>query len=169
MKPARDLTSLEVLEIAIRSEMDAAALYRKMGKLIKNKDLKARLARLESEEKKHRALFEGIYAKMFPETELKVPKKSFIPIVTTALSDDLPVKQLFQAAMEAEKVSERFYKDLAKRSTDLHGSSMMMYLANVERGHYDLLKNELEFIEAFPEYYDSEYFNFGDDMIHLGP
>jgi len=122
LKLARDLTSLEVLEIAIRAKMDSAALYRKMGNMVRNKNLQARLAHLESEEKKQRAALERLFEKMFPETEPKLPRQSFTPVVTTALNDDVSVKELIHAAMESEKVSELFYRDLARKSTDIHGS-----------------------------------------------
>jgi rubrerythrin len=169
MKPARDLTALEVLEIAIKAEIDAAAMYRKMIDMVANKDLKNRLLYLENEEKGHRALFEREYKKKFPDVELDLPKKSAVPSVEEALHKEMSLKELFEIAMQAERLSEDFYKELAEISDDLQATATYQYLARVEHGHYDLLKNELEFLKQFPEYYQSEYFNFDDDAYHVGP
>lgn len=169
MKPARDLTTLEVLEIAIKAEIDAAAMYRKMIKMVKNKDLKNRLAFLENEEKAHRALFEREYKAKFPDVDLEVPKKSSVPSVEEALHKDLSLKELFEVAMEAELLSEKFYSELAQVSSDLQATATYKYLARVEHGHYDMLENELNYLKQFPEYYQSEYFNFDDNAYHVGP
>ena len=153
MKPARDLTNLEVLEIAIKAEVDAAAMYRKMAKMVKNKDLKNRLLYLENEENGHQALFERMYKKQFPDVELDLPKVSAVPSVEDALHKEMGLKKLFEIAMEAELLSEKFYNELAEISQDLQATTTYRYLARVEHGHFDLLKNELEFLKKFPEYY----------------
>ena len=169
MKPAKDLTSLEVLEIAIKAEIDAAAMYRKMVGLVTNKDLRNRLLYLENEEKAHRALFEREYKAKFADVELELPKQSMVPSVEEALKKELSLKELFAVAMTAEQLSEKFYNDLAEISQDLQATAMYQYLAKTEHGHYELLRNELEFLKQFPQYYQSEYFNFDDDAYHVGP
>jgi len=169
MKPAKDLTNLEVLEFAIKAEIDAAAMYRKMAAMVTNKDLKNRLLYLENEEKSHRALFERQYKTQFPDVKLDLPKQSVVPSVEDALNKEMSLKELFEVAMEAEQLSEKFYTDLAAISQDLQATTTYQYLARVEHGHFDLLKNELEFLKQFPEYYQSEYFNFDDDAYHVGP
>jgi rubrerythrin len=169
MKPAKDLTNLEVLEIAIKAEIHAAEMYRKMIDMVKNRDLKAKLQFLENEEKSHRALFEREYKAKFPDVDLDLPKESMVPSVEEALHKDLSLKELFEIAMEAERMSEKFYGELAEVSSDLQATATYKYLARVEHGHYDLLKNELEYIKQFPEYHQSEYFGFDDDAYHVGP
>ncbi len=169
MKPAKDLTNLEVLEIAIKAEIDAAAMYRKMVEMVTNKELKNRLLYLENEEKGHQAMFERQYQKDFPDVELDLPKKSAVPSVEEALHKKMALKELFEIAMEAEQLSEKFYTELAEVAQDIQATTTYRYLARIEHGHYDLLKNELEFLKQFPEYYQTEYFNFDDDAYHVGP
>ena len=53
MTPERDFTTLEVLSIAIKSEIEAIKLYNRMKDLTKNEDLKSKLDFLISQEKQH--------------------------------------------------------------------------------------------------------------------
>ena len=169
MKPARDLTSLEVLEMAIKSEIEAAKLYRRIRGMVANRELKSRLSFLEKEEKSHRKLFEAAYARAYPEIDPKMSRKSFVPSVEDAIKSKMTIAELFGIAMDAEKMSEKFYADLSKSSLDIQAASMLSYLANVEHGHFELLRNELELLRRYPDYYQSEFYNFGDGLIHVGP
>ena len=164
-----DLTSLEVLGIAIRSEIEAAKLYERMEKKVVNVDLKEKLKFLKVEEEKHRAIFEDLFQKKYPDVELKVPEKSIVPMMDVALEKDMAVEKLFEVAMKAEKISEDFYADLAKKSKDASGTSMLNYLSGIERGHYNLLKNEYEMVVEFPAYAETEEFLMGERFIHVGP
>lgn len=164
-----DLTSLEVLGMAVKAEIESAQLYHMMSKRVKNRVVRSKLAFLEGEEEKHRALLEDLYAKTFPQAPLSLPETSPIPPVTRALKKELTLKKLFQVAMEAEQKSEAFYAHLAAEIKDPTGKSMLSYLSQMERGHYQLLKGEYEVVVAYPDYFDKEEFLFGDHMIHLGP
>ncbi|MDZ7262073.1 MAG: hypothetical protein ONB05_08210, partial [candidate division KSB1 bacterium] len=105
----KKLTSLEVLGVAIKSELEAAELYRKLANKIKNPTLKEKVQFLMAEEEKHRRIFEGIFKKSFPEVELKLPATSQVPNMEKALREDLTVEEIFQIAMEAERISQNFY------------------------------------------------------------
>ena len=50
MSVSAELTSVEVLGIAIRSEIEAAKLYERLEGKVKNSDLKEKLSFLKSEE-----------------------------------------------------------------------------------------------------------------------
>ena len=169
MSVSSELTSLEVLGIAIRSEIEAARLYERMGEKIRNSDLKEKLSFLKSEEEKHRSIFEDLFRKQYPDVELKLPEKSSVPMMDIALSKEMSIQELFEVAMKAEKISEEFYSDLAKKSKDVSGASMLNYLSNIERGHYILLKNEYEMIVEYPAYAETDDFLFGERFIHVGP
>ena len=54
MTIADDLTPLEILGVAIKSEIEAANLYRYMAGQVVNLDLRERLDFLAKEEEKHR-------------------------------------------------------------------------------------------------------------------
>ncbi len=169
MALASDLTPLEVLGIAIKSEIEAARLYRHMCNLVANLDLRERLNFLVREEEKHRRILETAYDRQFPEVELVLPAKSLVPTVQAALEEDTPLPELFRLAMQAEQLSKDFYAELADASEEENTRTTLSYLSQMEQGHYELLRTELEMIQRFPEYYQVEVFDLGQEMIHFGP
>ncbi|MFQ6090026.1 MAG: ferritin family protein [Candidatus Bipolaricaulia bacterium] len=148
------LTALEVLGIAIRSEIHAGKVYERLFKMVRNPALRERLQILQGEEEQHRKLLEQLHAKSFPDVELKLPQRSLVPM-EVATKEGITVPELIQLAMEAERRSEQFYREMAGRAQ--------------EQGHYHLLENERELIERFPDYYKAEHFDLGEEAIHLGP
>jgi hypothetical protein len=46
---------------------------------------------------------------------------------------------------------------------------MLEYLSRVERSHYFVIKSEIDLLSQFPDYYDVEDFNIGQDLFHIGP
>jgi len=165
----QDLTALEVLAIAIKSEVEAAALYERMAGQVRNTALVTKLNFLRQEEEKHRAMLEDLYTKRFPGVELQLPRKSLVPVVEADALDQLTVPELFQLAMKAEQVSADFYSQAAEHSQDEMARTLLRYLSNIERGHYHLLETEYELVSRFPGYYNADEFHFGDEMVHLGP
>ena len=163
------LTSLEIVGIAIKSEIEAAQVYDRLVQRVRNLALKDKLLFLKSEEEKHRAILEDMYAKTFPEVKLLPPPRSLLPKVDVALSEKTPVPELLEIAMEWEKLSEEFYADFARRAEDARGRTVLQYLSKMESSHYHLLKTERDLISQFPDYYNVEEFHFGDEMAHLGP
>jgi rubrerythrin len=169
MEISPNLTVLEILGIAIKSEIDSVELYQKLMSKIKNKAVKDRIMLIKQEEIKHRQLFENLHHKKFPEIEIKVPKTSIVPKVESAFKQDLSPKELLEIAMENELASEKFYSELQKRSPDITSKGMLQYLSKVEQSHYRLLKDEYEMLEQFPNYLEMEDFLLGEGLIHLGP
>nr|MBC7244008.1 ferritin family protein [Chloroflexota bacterium] len=163
------LTALEVLGLAIRSEIEAASLYAYMVGQVRNTSLASKLAFLRQEEEKHREMLESLYSHRFPDIELQLPAKSPVPQIQLANLADLSVPELFQLALKAEQMAAEFYAREADRSNDQTGRIMLRYLSNVERGHHHLLETEYELVSRFPSYYDADEFHFGDEMMHIGP
>ena len=164
-----NLTSLEIMGIAIRSEVAAYDIYDRLAKRVRNRALKEKFLFLKGEEEKHKTILEEIYAKRFPEVELVLPPRSLLPKVDIALSESAPVPELLEIAMEWEKLSEEFYADFARRAEDAKGRAVLQHLSKMESSHYHLLKTERDFISQFPDYYDVEEFHFGQEMVHFGP
>jgi rubrerythrin len=164
----RDYTTLEVLGIAIKSEVDAAKLYGRMRQQAKNTDLKEKLDFLASQEMRHREILTEAYNKKFPDTELKLPPKSIVPAISEILSKEASLKELFQVAMEAERLSENFYKDLAGRTSDPNSRSTLEYLASMEHSHSSILEVEYRQLEL-SEDYNSDDFLRGERLMNLGP
>lgn len=164
-----NLTFVEIMGIAIKSEVNAAQVYDKLAQRVQNQALKEKVLFLKGEEEKHRTILEEMYDRSFPKVELVLPPRSLLPKVDMALSDATPIPELLDIAMEWEKLSEEFYADFAKRSKDVKGKAVLQYLSKMESGHYHLLKTERDLISQFPDYYNAEEFHFGDEMVHFGP
>ncbi len=169
MAIATDLTPLEILGVAVKSEIEAAQLYRHMASQVVNRDLRGRLDFLVHEEEKHRRILEGVYARHFPDVPLALPSQTLVPTIAGAVAEGAPVPELFRLAMEAERLAEEFYGELAGRTEEANSRTTLTYLSRMEHGHYELLRSELELIQRFPSYYQVEVFDLGQEMIHFGP
>lgn len=159
----------EVLAVAIRSEIEAASFYGRLLDRVKNVLLQQKLKFLVFEEKKHRKILEKLHTQRFPDIELKVPEKPVRPHPPVAVEERSSVLDLFKAALEAEKFAEEFYRDAKKVVEDGGSKKMLEYLSRVERGHYFLIRSEIDLLSKFPDYYDVEDFNLGQDLFHIGP
>ena len=99
MSKEPDFTTLEVLSIAIKSEIEAVNLYTRMKEITKSDDLSLKLDFLIAQELKHKEILTEAYNKKFPEVELSIPKKSLIPTIAEALEKGAGLKELFETAM----------------------------------------------------------------------
>ncbi len=159
----------EILAVAVRSEIDAAGYYSALHKKVKNELLREKLKFLIFEEEKHRKTLERLFTQRFPDKALEIPEKSFLPPLKASVEDEASVLNLFQAALQAEKASEDFYKQASEKMKDESSQKILAYLSRVERSHYFMIKSEIDLLEKFPDYYDVEDFHFGQDMVHIGP
>ncbi len=159
----------EVLAVAIRSEIEAADFYAKLLGGVKNILLQQKLKFLVLEEKKHRRILERLHGQRFPDVPLRVPEKTIRPRPKAALGEKSSILELFQAALEAEKMAETFYRDAQKVIKDAASRKMLEYLSRVERSHFFLIKSEIDLLSRFPDYYDVEDFHLGQDLFHIGP
>lgn len=162
-------TAVEVLGVAIKSEIEAASLYGRMAERVRNPSLLTKLSFLRQEEEKHRTMLEELYGKQFPDVELQLPSRSLVPTVDDRTLSQMQVPDLFQLAMKAEQSSAHFYSREADRSSDPAGRTMLRYLSNVERGHYQMLETEYDLVARFPDYYNADDFHLGDELMHIGP
>ena len=168
MNMERNLTTLEVLGIAIKSEIEAVKLYNRMKEIAKNEDLSMKLDYLIAQEHKHKELLTEAYKKKFPDVDLSLPKKSLVPTIEEALAKNAGLKELFEAAMEAERKSEEFYGDLAGKTSDSNSKTMLEYLASMEHSHFSILEAEYRQLE-FSEDYNSDDYLRGERLMNLGP
>lgn len=164
----RDLTTLEILSIAIRSEIDAVKLYARMKEISGNADLAEKFDFLISQEEKHKRILTEVYEKKFPGVDLKLPPKAIVPIIDEALARNADLKELFEVGMKAEKLAENFYMDLAVKTSDSNAKSMLMYMASMERSHYAILEAEYKQFEL-GQFADTADILDSDRLMSLGP
>lgn len=153
-----------LLLTAIKAEVESHGVYTLLAGRVKNAMLKERLNFLAGEEARHRRIIEGIFTEKFPGQQLELPEKSPVPLPKVIISDELmPLYEIFQMAMDAEKAAYDFYQGLAERFEENDLVHVILYVAKMELGHYELLKVESESLERFEEA------NVHIPFIHEGP
>jgi rubrerythrin len=163
---AEELTSLEALGIAIRSELDAHDLYVGLASRITNPMAKDKILFLAQEEKKHKDLLDQSYRIRYPEVEFVMPP-SVLPTgkAESFLEDKSDLKEVIAFAIEQEKASKEFYRKAANHVLDIRGRQMLEYLAHVEQSHQNLLEAEYQLAMTNPQYLYTE----GIEMVFIGP
>ncbi len=151
---AEDLTALEALGIAIKSEMDAQEIYQDLADLTQNDLLKERFLNLVKEEKQHQLLLEKKYDELFPDVPLKLPESQMLKHVnSSAARKNMSIKDVLKIAIDEEKRTRNFYLDCAEYVKDLSGKRMFRFLADMEFSHQMILSAEYELIENYPQYF----------------
>jgi rubrerythrin len=168
MAENRDLTNLEILSIAIKSEIDAVKLYTRMKEKVQSEDLKEKMDFLIAQEEKHEKILKEVYEKKFPEVELALPPKAIVPMIDDVLAKDATLKELFEAGMTAEKMAEAFYSDLADQSNDMRAKKTLLYMANMEKSHYAILEAEWKQIDRLKTEEANEFLD-SDGLMFFGP
>ncbi len=159
------LTSLEIIGVAIRAEVEAAKSYEQLSRMVKNRDLKEKIQFLKGDELKHEQILKTLYKKDHASIPLKLPAQDLIPELSFVIEEGMTVPEIFKQAMTAEQVSESFYTQAAQRSEDETGRRMLRYLAAMERSHFHLLNSEYDLIVQFDDYHRLEKWT----MVHFGP
>lgn len=159
----------EVLGVAIRSEIDAAAFYTRLQDRVKNAVLLQKLKFLAMEEEHHRKILERIFGQKFRDQSRDVPESALMPPISASLGAGPSVLDLFLAALKAEETAESFYMAAVDRAEDEGSRSLLAYLGRVERSHQAMIKSEIELLQKFPDYYKVEDFHLGEDLFHVGP
>ena len=168
MKLPRTITSLEILGIAIQSEIEAIKYYRLLKKSNRSPSLNDKLNFLISEETKHQKYLESYYRKKYTGISLLRPDSELVlkPAVPTGR---VPISVLLKSAMKAELEAEKFYQEAAGHSADVQGGLLLRHLAKVENSHYFLLKNELDLIDQSDKIKEMRAIYQSDRLLHVGP
>ena len=165
----RNLTSLEVIGMAIRSEEDAAKFYGHISNMTENELVSAKYRELAKEEAGHRKVLVNLYKKISNTIE-NPPRIPGEPDTAEggAVPDEISgsLEDLLKLAIERERKARDFYKDAAAQATDLSGERILRYLSDVEHGHELMLKNELEAYLRDSDWYTGKEW---PEMVHVGP
>lgn len=153
----------DLMAQAIRAEMEAQELYSGLAGQVKNFILNDKFKYLAKEEDGHRRLLIKLYEERFPDHPLKIPDCSGTPIPNVQLSKTNRLSDVLEATMAAEKSAQRFYKSLAGKMEHEEDKNLLMYLSNIEGGHYYFLNLEHEQALRYEDYYET------NEMMHAGP
>lgn len=160
----KDFNLKELLQAAIKSEIESRKLYLDIAKKTKNGLLSDKLKFISNEEKKHKKFIEDIYKNHFPGKKIIIPKKSPVPLPQIIISDEMAVSKLLKIAMNAEQSASDFYISLSnffEKGSKLHNT--LLYFSDMENGHFKILEIEKESMERFEE--ADVYW----PMVHAGP
>jgi rubrerythrin len=165
----KNLAAWQVLGVAIRSEVDAAAFYTRLRERVKNFILVQKLKFLVLEEEHHKKILERLLGQKYPDKPKDIPESSLMPPISVAVGTDPTVPALFEAALKAEELAEAYYNEAGERMDEETSRKILAYLGRVERSHQSMIRAELELIRKFPDYYSVEDFHVGQDLFHVGP
>jgi len=158
-------TKEEVFLSAMKSEVEARRIYTMLAERIKNAYMKDRMMFLAAEEAKHYNGLERLYKKEMKKKSVKLPQATPVPL--PAIKEPgpaTPVSEVIASAMGAEKAAQDFYLSFAAIfPPDSDQSWLLIYFANMEKGHYQLLESEKALMEK-DEYFDTDW-----PMMHIGP
>ncbi len=145
----------DLLLLGIKSEIEAARVYRETAARVKNPFLKTRLESLSKEEEKHREILENLYRKFFPNKEIVLPENpEFLPEfpeikIFREINTTTDIRTVLEKAMQAELSARDYYNEIAEMVEDEELAKMMRYMAKIEQGHYNILRIEYEDMEEF--------------------
>jgi rubrerythrin len=165
----KNLQAWQILAVAVRSEIDAAAFYTRLQGRIKNPLLIQKLKFLALEEEHHKVILDRLLAQRYADKPIDAPASSLMPPIGVSLPAEPSVPALFEAALEAEKIAEAYYNDASGRVEDESGRRILAYLGRVERSHQAMIVSELDLLRQFPDYYNVEDFHIAQDLFHVGP
>jgi rubrerythrin len=155
----------ELLLTALRSEIEAARIYARLGRTVKNAFLRDRFSFLAREERKHRSSLSKLFRQLYPDRPLNVPRKTAVPLPEIEIGDEaVRLSEVLNSAMKAEQAAYVFYKELAllfPKRPELR--NLLFYFASMEQGHYWLLAEEKTVLERMEEWGEEQ------EMVHVGP
>ena len=162
----RNLTAIEVIGLAIRSEEEASKFYGALSKRVKNDLVKAKYEQLAREEAGHRLMLLSEYKRQTGDTTPppRIPGSPEVAEGGDADVESASIEELIQLAIDRERKASAFYAEAAEGAADHSGRSLLLYLADVERGHEVGLTIELEAYRR-----DSNWYADNPDIQLVGP
>ena len=140
----KDLTSVEIIGLAIKSEDDAAEFYGAVAKTVKNDLVREKYESLAREEIGHKHVLTELYKKMTGEMTVPKIKGNYATAEYGHPISMDNMEELLQFAIARENEAEAYYMNAAKQAIDNNGKRILEYLASIERGHANMLEIELE-------------------------
>ena len=163
-RTARGLTGLELLGVAIRSEVEAYRFYTQALKGVQNPILREKLSRLAAEEKRNRQILEARYKRSSGDEVVPLPRKGGLE-GKGKISKGLSPEKILKIAIQMEKQAAQCYQREALKTADMSGRFVLEYLADFERGHERSLQAEMKALNRFPD-----WFSLKDPVVMLvGP
>jgi rubrerythrin len=146
---------IEIMDIAIKSEIEAHEFYKKVAERVEDKSVKKIFQDLAEDELGHRELLEKYKFNpdmpmkfQAPQTDFHLAEEMELPALTTEMK---PADAL-ALAMKKEQYAVTFYQKLAAQTDDEQVKMMLLEIANMELNHKQNLENaytDIAYVEAF--------------------
>lgn len=138
----------EALAYWIASEREEAEFYRQLAGRARDLGLPESLVetflKLSKDSEKHAEELARQFKLSFGrEPSSDVPPLEVLPVLEKFERAD-QVKEVLETAMESELIAMNAYKALAEKVEDERLRELYLKLAEVEKGHYEVLKREYE-------------------------
>jgi rubrerythrin len=138
------LTVIEIIGLGIRSEDDAAAFYGELAGKIRNGLVRSKYEALSREEAGHGQMLRGLYRRFAGEEAPHIPGSPAVAEGRGAEIFSRDFEEVLNYAVAREQEAQAFYRGLAKKLAEANARRTVEYLADIERGHELMLKEELE-------------------------
>lgn len=149
------LTTIEILGVAVKREVDASLFYTNMAKRINNEIVKERIVHLAMEEKRHEALLRNIYKDKSGEERVPLPPgDSGFP--DSAKMEKMSMEKLLGLAIEKEIESEKLYRIASDKAEDTNTASMLTYLSEMEKQHRSVLELEMKNLKNNSDWFEKD-------------
>jgi rubrerythrin len=160
----RNLTVVEILGIAIKAEVSAYSLYKRLALRVQNPVVKQRILGLAEDEQNHRLVLSEKYVEMTGEEMPAIPKTGDLRQMDIDV-ENKSNKEIIQIAAAKEAQAAKFYVAAMDQVKDPGGKAMLEYLADMERGHETVLRQELKQLDKNPLWHEQQ----GGQFFHIGP
>ena len=151
----RELTTLEAVAIAVRSEIDSTNLYVDLARRVKNPSVRQVLNGLAADEERHRQELMKLYEEMLCGQEPSIPEEDGRD-KKIDLGPDAEYQAIILAARDKENDSEAFYQKASERVTDYKTRMFFLEVAESERHHAGTLQALADRLEEDPHFFDRE-------------
>jgi len=138
---SKEMTSLQILEMAIYSEQSACDFYLSLSNQIENQSGKEKFRFLAEDEKRHRCMLEGEYLRENRQIVFKFDSTKVKSIKAMADTQSSAVDAL-DLAIGLEREAYKFYTQASEKAEDQPGKMMFLKLAEEEDRHYNVLAAE---------------------------
>ncbi len=157
MPMAVNVKTGETILNAIKAEMEGRDFYLAAAQKVRNPLVRRRLLGLADDEMEHRNTLSRLYwaqTGMEPGEAKSENREGVDPDVAR-----MSVENILLLAMENEKNAAKVYDEMAGKADDARARGFLEYLADMERGHYEILSNELDLIKSRPGWENQEIEN----------
>jgi rubrerythrin len=164
---------MNILDFAIKMEVDGKAFYEKLAQGSSMAGLKTIFSRLAEDEQKHLEVFQSLQAgqtvAMADTTVLEEAQNVFASFLQSE-RPDTPSADLeaYRFAMKLEVDSFRLYEEAAGKENDPEAQRLLLRIAEEEHKHFSILENIYDFVNAPHQYLAWREFSNLDEFRNFG-